>query len=38
MFGTEAQTELDDLKVVATKSGGRNEIYRLGPLLGTKRT
>ena len=23
MFGTEAQTELDDLKVVATKSGGR---------------
>jgi hypothetical protein len=33
MFGTEAQTELDDLKVVATKSGGRNEIYRLGPLL-----
>jgi hypothetical protein len=22
MFGTEAQTELDDLKVVATKSGG----------------
>jgi hypothetical protein len=23
MFGTEAQTELDNLKVVATKSGGR---------------
>ncbi len=23
MFGTEAQTELGDLKVVATKSGGR---------------
>jgi len=23
MFGTEAQTELDDLKVVATKAGGR---------------
>jgi hypothetical protein len=23
MFGTEAQTELDDLKVVASKSGGR---------------
>ena len=23
MFGTEAQTELDDLKVVATRSGGR---------------
>jgi len=22
MFGTQAQTELDDLKVVATKSGG----------------
>jgi len=25
MFGTEAQTELDDLKVVATKSGGRTK-------------
>jgi len=23
MFGTEAQTELDDLKVVAIKSGGQ---------------
>jgi len=23
MFGTAAQTELDDLKVVATKAGGR---------------
>jgi hypothetical protein len=33
MFGTVAQTELDDLKVVATKNAWPNEIYRLGPKL-----
>ena len=33
MFGTVPQTELDDLKVVATKNAWPNEIYRLGPNL-----
>src|SRR3954451_5031638 len=38
MFGTEAQTELDGLKVVATKSRGRMKIYRLESAVHPRRT